>query len=235
MPSRRSFLAAGAMAANTAMRLLAQEGAGGRWTRLASLPVPRFLGPAVVAFNRKLYVAGGMTRRGDVYSPSNKVHEYDPVGDQWTERASMPTARSDLVVVCAGRAIYAIGGNEANGSGRGSRRVERYDPAANKWSAVAEMPTARCHMAAVSHHGAILAIGGRQGNVAVEEYDVAEDRWRRRGNLPSAKATPFGAVAADRIVVIGGTRNGKEDYSLVHRYDAAADAWVARISDASCA
>jgi len=51
MFARRSFLAAGAI---TAICALAQDGGSGRWTPLANLPFPRFLGPAVVAVNRKL-------------------------------------------------------------------------------------------------------------------------------------------------------------------------------------
>jgi N-acetylneuraminic acid mutarotase len=57
---------------------------------------------------------------------------------------------------------------------------------------------------------------------------VAEDRWRRRGNLPSANRTPYAAVTSDRVLLIGGTRDGKEDYGVVHLYDADLDAWTAR-------
>jgi len=223
---RRSLLAGG-LVAPSALRAWAQSGASPRWNRLAGLPIPVFLGPAVAAVNDKLYVVGGMTRNGEVYAPSNKVQEYDPGGDRWTEKANMPAARRDLAVVASDGAIYALGGTELDDGGRGSRRAERFDISSGSWSAVAAMPTPRCHLAAASVRGRIITFGGRQGSLAVEEYDPREDRWRSKAHPPSLVPNPFAVTAGNWVLIIGGTTNGNEDYSVVHRYDPAADSWAA--------
>src|SRR4030042_1121234 len=81
------------------------------WTVRKSLPSSR-MDFAVAACNGKIYVIGGklnpQTTSAGVALSNNEV--YDPATDSWETRASMPTARSQLVAETVGGKIYVIGG-----------------------------------------------------------------------------------------------------------------------------
>jgi N-acetylneuraminic acid mutarotase len=94
------------------------------------------------AFGGKFYVAGG-THNG-------RLDVYDPVTNEWTTKASMPTERSLGASAAVGGKLYVIGGiqYQANGLERPVRTTSVYDPRTDKWTVAAQMPNARYAMAA---------------------------------------------------------------------------------------
>ncbi len=167
-----------------------------------------------------------MTRAGKVYSQTGMVHEYDVATDRWSERAPLPTPRSDLAVAVAGNRIYAIGGRESDG--RASVCVEEYDAVRNRWVKKAGMPSARCHLAVAAAGAAIVAIGGRENPLALERYDPALDSWTRLDPLKTPKPNPFAVSVGGKVFVLGGTEGGKEDYAQFEEYDPATGRWTRR-------
>ena len=86
------------------------------------------------------------------------------VGDTWTQKADMPTARYLSGSAVVDGKIYVIGGDWRFAGGRGvvTPAVEEYDPATDTWTTRADMPTARSGVVAAVD-GMIYAIGGWDG------------------------------------------------------------------------
>ncbi len=159
------------------------------------------------------------------------VEAYDPAGDVWTTKASMPTPRARLGVVAVGNIIYAIGGRSAAGL---SPAVEAYDPTTDAWAAKAPMPTPREGLAVAVGNGKIYAIGGRGDGGAVlnvvEEYNPGTNTWATKMPCPTprygiaaATLAPFGS---DLIYVPGGLDGSWGGLSAAFEiYDVSLNTW----------
>lgn len=153
----------------------------------------------------------------------------------WTDRASMPTARSGLGVAASNSRIYAVGGVGYDEIGA---IVEEYNPATETWTTRASMPTPRSHFGvATASNGKIYAIGGNNGGAlgltTVEEYDPATDTWTAKASMPTPRLFLDVAVASNgKIYAIGG--RGPTVWSgqlaTVEEYDPATDTWTTRAS-----
>ena len=100
------------------------------------------------------------------------MEEYDPVTDDWTTKASMPTSRTAVASAVNG-VIYVIGGI---GGGSILSTVEAYDPVTDVWTTKTSMPTSRTFLSTSAVNGKIYAIGGAlgapwNGISTVEAYD----------------------------------------------------------------
>jgi N-acetylneuraminic acid mutarotase len=192
------------------------------WQKLTPMSVPR-VGPAVAAFDGKIYVFGGFNR--DTWSANDSVEIYDIAKDKWYRGAPMPTPRSWARAVVLNGKIYVIGG-----VGYGYRRdVEAYDPATNAWEKKSPLlPRERYLHAAVAYNGKIYVIGGDSWENGyqeiwddVQEYDPVTDKWTRKAPMP-APATSLDAVVVDgRIYVFGNL--SERDRCWV--YDIGLDRW----------
>jgi N-acetylneuraminic acid mutarotase len=156
--------------------------------------------------------------------------------NEWTAKASMPTARGGLGVAVVNGKIYAIGGvdNDAQLAVN-----EEYDPATDKWKARASMPTARSGFAVAVYQSKIYVIGGTVGDSvnlgftgATEVYDPATNTWEAKADMPTPRADLCASVVNGKIYLIG----GKEywgDGPLYHEldvnevYDPASNSWTA--------
>jgi len=101
----------------------------------------------------RIYVIGGFNG----VSPLDVVEEYDPIGNTWTTRTPMPTARSLVAAGAVDGKIYVVGGYN------GMTTVEAYDPAADSWTTETSMPNARRNLAAAVVDGVVYLIGGHNG------------------------------------------------------------------------
>ena len=126
---------------------------------------------AIGVVNNKIYAIGG--NDGSV---SNKVEEYNPVTDTWTNCGTpapgngctpMPTARGYLAVGVMNNKISVLGGGNASNSALNT--VEEYDPATDTWTncgtpapgnGCTPMPTGRNGLAVDVVNNKIYAIGG---------------------------------------------------------------------------
>ncbi|MHC4228166.1 MAG: Kelch repeat-containing protein [Planctomycetota bacterium] len=155
------------------------------------------------------------------------------VGDTWTEKALMPTARLALATSLVNGKIYAIGGYAAANAPH-LRTVEEYDPEMDTWIQKADMPTARSWLSASTVDGKIYAIGGQRffgapGIRAVEEYDPATDTWTTKADMPTERFEHSTSVVDGKIYAIGGvTGPGGLSLSTVEVYDPSTDTWTTK-------
>ena len=198
-----------------------------RWSSKPDLPVGLHHAGAAV-LDGALYVAGGFTKTDDtIWSPSDRVFRFDPAGDTWTERASLPTARGGLAVTTLQGKLFAVSGYDGQ---ENPAAVEVYDPAIDQWSAVAPLPTPRDHLAAVVIDGTLYAIGGRvrlnyrQNLSAVEAYDVESNRWAPKMGMPTPRSGIAASVVNGWIYVFGG-ESGEGTFHQNERYNPRINRW----------
>jgi N-acetylneuraminic acid mutarotase len=136
----------------------------------------------------KMYVLGGYAD-GNVAQRLNE--EYDPVRDEWRERAPLPRGGNHIATVGLGGKLYAIGGfSEQNANAFPD--VSVYDPATDKWTSTAALPIPLGSMAVVAVDGVIHALGGATGTTAENRhtvnvhyiYDPKTDKWTDSVPLP---------------------------------------------------
>jgi hypothetical protein len=94
------------------------------------------------------------------------------MGEAWTNKADMITARYGLGTSAGGSKIYAIGGIDAGGIPLS--KVEEYDTVLDIWTPKKSMPTERGNLSTCVLNGRIYAIDGAGadglGLSIVEEY-----------------------------------------------------------------
>ncbi len=195
------------------------------WTEGPPLPIAVWRSSAAAA-NGKIYVFGGYRSLGPFpFNPTNRVFEYDPAGDSWEEKASMPNNRGALTAAELNGNIHVLGG--ASSSALTIHRV--YDPQANDWSSAATIPTPRSGLTAAAYDGKIYVAGGYflSGGVvpqnALEVYDPATNGWEIKQNMPVARVGIDAVFVQGKMYVFGGTPNTPLSRTL--EYDPATDNW----------
>jgi N-acetylneuraminic acid mutarotase len=137
---------------------------------------------------------------------SAAVAGYDTVGQTWSARPSMPTARTGIAAAISPGRIHVLGGFGVSAS---LTTHEVYEPANDSWSTAAPLPTQRGALAAVTGpDGLIYAIGGYDGNAAVatvDAYDPAHDKWTSKKPMNSPRTWHAAVVGHDGLIyAIGG-------------------------------
>ena len=140
--------------------------------------------------------------KGSTYTTNRDIGGFvfntssDALSVSWSTMAAMPTARSQLGVVCLGGKIYAIGGYDGTNA---LATNEVYDAVANTWSTKASLGTARRrHSVGKTGDDKIYAISGCNTACAdgpqlntIEEYNIMTDAWVAQ----SANPAPFYGMA----------------------------------------
>lgn len=157
---------------------------GNGWQSLANFPVPRnHMGSAVVA--GKIYALGGQQNHNVGGNDTDLVHEYDPLTDTWTQKASIPFAFSHNEP-----ATFAYGGQIIMAGGRtfgyaGLDRVMAYDPFSDTWTQICDLP---------------IAVAGAEAGIINGELYLAHGLSAASGNLlDSAFNKSFTHTAAARM------------------------------------
>ncbi|CAK6447843.1 unnamed protein product [Pipistrellus nathusii] len=168
------------------------------WKRVAPLPLPLAC-HAVVTVNNNLYVIGGWTPQMDLPDEepdrlSNKLLQYDPRQDQWTERAPMKYSKYRFSTAVVNSEIYVLGGIGCVGRDKGQVRkcldvVEIYNPDGNFWREGPPMPSAMLSLRTNSTNagavdGKLYVCGGFHGadrheiiSKEILELDPWENQW----------------------------------------------------------
>ena len=165
---------------------------------------------------------------------------------QWTQKADMPTIRSDFSTCVVDGKIFVIGGSlqlEWDEYGDLSlSTVEMYDPETDTWEGKANMPTVRSNVSVSVVDGKIYAIGGSKTKKyqvprgfgheseelpTVEMYDPVTDTWTQKADMPTPRKTKT-CVVDSKIYAIGGwlTTNEQSQLETVEVYDPATDTWA---------
>lgn len=194
------------------------------WKALAPMPGKRGSALAAVV-GEKIYVIGGATTipgsKETAVFPTHPhmsvgtVEEYDPAGNTWRERSSMPTPRNHAAVGVVNGKIYVIGGRVGAafiGLASDISVVEEYDPASDEWSGPrARMPIARSALGAGVYGARIYVAGGEYQDThmmatfrAVEAYDPASNTWTEMPPMPVSRHGLAVGVIANRIYVVSG-------------------------------
>lgn len=164
-------------------------------------------GAGVAAYNGKLYTFGGELSTGT----TNRVFEYDPVTDSWSEKTPMPGgARSTMAAAELDGKIYVVGGWSS------LRTVEVYDPTTDSWSTAASMNVGRQSPGLVAAPDGYLYVSGGgngwTGLTSAERYDPATDTWEMVPSLNDAnRAGSASAFAAGRVFAVGGVSGSLSD------------------------
>ena len=179
------------------------------WTTLANYPLSVWRATAA-ATNGKIYVFGGYQSLNPFpFNPSNTVYEYDPVANDWTQKANMLTSRGASCAVLLNGKIHLIGG--ASSSALNTQHV--YDPVLNSWSTAASMAQTRSGLTANVIMGKIYAMGGYFLGAGVvsqktaEVYDPALNVWSPIADMPMTKLGISSAVAGGQLYVFGNEGN----------------------------
>jgi Kelch motif protein len=207
------------------------------WSTVSAMPTARWsVGVGVV--NDVLYAIGG-SRYGACGFPDppdceievlGTVEAYDPVRNQWSTKAAMPTPREDFGLAVANGRIYVIGGHIT--SVAPLQTVEEYDPSTNTWATRAPMPTARFMLGAATTQGIIYAVGGATPSVVatVEAYDPVSNTWTTRAPLPTPRfAIALVSGGQGLYAVSGGSSTGSV-VRAVEVYDPVSNTWAAKDS-----
>jgi predicted amidohydrolase/N-acetylneuraminic acid mutarotase len=174
-----------------------------------------------------LYVMGGHDNRAASHALTN-VWAYDPLTDQWTARAPLPTARHFLNQSAAAvdGNIYVVGGTGMGIPGPIIREVAVYNPKTDTWRNGAPMPTGRATLTACAVDGIIYAIGGavegNQQSAVVEAYDPKTNQWSKKRSMPQGRWFLTASVVDGQIYVFHGTD--------VFVYDPKTDTWTTKAS-----
>jgi N-acetylneuraminic acid mutarotase len=202
------------------------------WSYGVPLPQPMHHAMAT-AVNGILYVIGGEVSVTGVANQGiylDTVYAYDPATATWTQKASMPTARSSGATAVVDGRIYVTGGRPPHG-----HDFAVYDPAMDSWTVLSNLPTQRNHLAAGALNGKVYVVGGRFGGGVgsemtdtVEVYDPASDTWSLAAPLPSRRAGINGIAARGCLYVFGGEGNDAHPsgvFSQNEVYDPRTDTW----------
>ncbi|QMU27338.1 Kelch repeat-containing protein [Adhaeribacter radiodurans] len=185
------------------------------WKLLAPLPNPRqHAGSAV--YEGKIYYIGGQTGHDKNLITQKKVHAYDPVTNQWTEKADLqvPAGSSgrghiSSAVLVAGNQILVLAGETVHSSGQ-SNLVSAYNPNTNTWGNLAPLPKARFSGVAALLNNCIYYSGGSRTNITFKSSPVLPPTQSLIQNLKSNT----GGVYSFGELVVGTTIYTDQTYQI---------------------
>jgi hypothetical protein len=134
----------------------------GIWSTASPMPNPKDHFSSVV-LNGKIYAFGGEHGHDQLHEQQNDMWMYDPSTNSWTQRASMPIAKSHMEggsFVLDGKIVMA-GGQTDNF--QPTANVVAYDPISNSWTTLPSLPAPRQGAVVRPVGNAIyLTLGGTQ-------------------------------------------------------------------------
>jgi len=105
------------------------------WKKFKSSYI-RLNSPEMVSLRSELYVIEGGGEK-DENKGENRLMKYDPIADEWTQRASLNKNRRGLRCTVFNRMLYVVGGD--GDFSHPVAYVDRYDPLNNQWTSLKPM------------------------------------------------------------------------------------------------
>ena len=186
-----------------------------------SLPEPRAGGGLALA-GRRLHYIGGLMSDRDTDSADHWVLDLDAAFDgsgEWKSAAPMPAPRNQFGTVTLGGKIYAMGGQFNHDSGQTDQsRTDIHDPATDSWSSGPELPAPHSHAEGSTFvsGGRVFMIGGMTGGPDNRKIEASiralssHGEWSELGELPKPLSSPAAAIIGGRLVVAGGSPDGRD-------------------------
>jgi hypothetical protein len=230
----------------------AVEGSGGRlnltsgvWTATATagptVPSGR-QGAGAVFAGVELFVWGGFTYNGSVYTYLNSGARYRPVTNAWTAMSTGvnvpdPRGQHTVAYVTTSPAYLLVYGG--TGAAALSANHGRYNPLTDAWLNItqgANFPGSRVRHVGLSTGGRLIVWGGDNcfGNCGTflntgAYYNAAADSWGAipTTNAPSGRRRATGVYSGSEVVVWGGQlQTGLYTNTGAH-YNQSSNTWVA--------
>jgi hypothetical protein len=109
-----------------------------RWTPLTNMPTARnHLAACVI--DGKVHVVGGRLGAGFTSAMTNILEVFDPVTQEWSTRAPMPTTRGGINGIAVDSCFFVWGGEGPNGV---FNQMEMYHAPMNRWYRLEALPVA---------------------------------------------------------------------------------------------
>ena len=189
-----------------------------------------------------VFVVGGLNnfdigqsddkRVGDI---SQQLQQYDPEGNVWATRTSLPLPIYHSGVVSLDGYIYVIGGTRPDYQGEVMEVTDgchRYDITANEWTSVARMQTPRSEFAAVALNNIIYAVGGvdngRHSLSSMEFYDAEDNNWYYTASMNDLRVGLAATSHGDQLFVVGGMLEDGFLLDSVESYNPDTNQWITR-------
>ncbi len=196
------------------------------WTTKApTSPIASRLAAAEV--NGKIYRIGGETTGG---SRLGWVQEFDPTGNAWTNKASMPTPASNITCAVWNNAIYVPGGYDGANA---LTSLQIYYPQGDSWTTGTALPLGLFGQAAAVVGDILYVIGGTDAAgtyyANTYAYDLVAKTWSTKAPMPGGGRGYFAAGAVNgKIYAVGGRNATTADFTTCEEYDPAANSWAAK-------
>ncbi|SVB76359.1 uncharacterized protein METZ01_LOCUS229213, partial [marine metagenome] len=173
-------------------------------------PYPVVYGGSAV-WNGKIYLFGGA--HSDGYS--NRLYEFDPANESWTQLADMPESKQTSGRVVDG-ILYTIGGY----NGDVSSKIHAYVIAQDSWNTdLADMPVGISAHSSVTNGEEIVAIGDYSNIEFSGLYDPAEDSFMVLDNNMEGRRHSASVYLNGSIYAFGGSQpqgyNGNTEYVVL--------------------
>lgn len=142
------------------------------WTQKEDMPQYRTDFGIATAYG-KIYIIGGRGNSTGVGTlpVDNKVYEFDPMKNQWIQKASISEAKECVGATNFNNLIYIAGGLFM---GKLST-VEAYDPLNNTWQRKANLPSVNYSMYLSVCNNKLIAVGS---NLNILEYSEGDNTWQ---------------------------------------------------------
>ena len=148
-------------------------------------------------------------------------------GGQWSQRAPLLEANSELAFAEVNGKIYLLGGYPANR--QTARTVQVYDIASDRWEFGPPLPVPNNHGMAAGVDGKVYLIGGQPTDLSegpyvdtVYELDPAGGTWVEKARMPTARSSGVAVVHQGLIYVAGGRPPRGSDFAV---YNPFTDTW----------
>ena len=165
------------------------------------------------------------------------VYIYDPLADQWTQGADIPTnrQRGSVGTVIYNDKFYLFGGLQ---NGDSQIMVDRYDPATNTWITLPDMISPRDHFHATLAGSTVYLVGGRAGVnggpivpppiTRIDYYDLDDGTGGVWSSTDPPGLTPRSAAGTvllgNEIVLIGG-ETPFQAFDTTEAFDVTTQTW----------
>jgi len=182
------------------------------WENLQKMPPPARRSPAVVSFEDRIFVIGGMAAG---YGPLTICDIYIPESNVWSYwRGKEMNVRRDWgSAVIYNNLIYVLGGYNANGS---TSSVELYNIKENSWSVGTPLPF-NAHASRVEIIDGWIYVTGGLGLNFLDDmvaYNPEQDVWISLPDMLSPKAGHMSCVIDGKLYLAGGLNKSQKFSSL---------------------